>query len=68
MSSLEYFMTKLEVLHDIKVDEATAYSFLGTFGLHGRTAACPIGILSGGQKVLTELIPIVTKTNLIQLK
>lgn len=51
ISALKHFMAQLEEKHDIEIDEQTGRSFLGSFGLRGRTATNPIGTLSGGQKV-----------------
>ena len=50
-SSIDHFIEELKQRHDILVDDSTTRSFLGSFGLQGRTATNPIGTLSGGQKV-----------------
>jgi ATPase components of ABC transporters with duplicated ATPase domains len=50
-SALEYFTRQLKLKHSIEIDEQTGRSFLGSFGLRGRTATNPISTLSGGQKV-----------------
>jgi ATP-binding cassette, subfamily F, member 3 len=52
ISANDYFIKQLKELHDITIDEQTGRAFLGSFGLHGRTAINPITMLSGGQKVL----------------
>jgi ATP-binding cassette subfamily F protein 3 len=51
ISTNEYFIKQMKELHDIAIDEQTGRAFLGSFGLHGRTATNPIDMLSGGQKV-----------------
>ena len=50
-SALEYLVRELKGKHNIEIDEQTGRSFLGSFGLRGRTAINPISTLSGGQKV-----------------
>jgi ATP-binding cassette subfamily F protein 3 len=54
-SPLIFFIEQLEGRHQIQLDEGTARSFLGSFGLQGATATNPIGTLSGGQKVRLAL-------------
>ena len=56
---LQYFMQQLESRAQIKIDEGTARSFLGSYGLKGQTVINPIGTLSGGQKVRLALALIV---------
>jgi len=51
LSALTHFTEQLKEKHGIEIDEQTGRSFLGSFGLRGRTATNPIGTLSGGQKV-----------------
>ncbi|KAG8957465.1 hypothetical protein FRC03_010126 [Tulasnella sp. 419] len=58
-SALGYFMAQLKEKHNIEIDEQTGRSFLGSFGLQGRTATIPIATLSGGQKVRVALALIV---------
>lgn len=53
-SAYEYFVEQLQKKHTISIDEQTGRSFLGSFGLCGRTATNPISTLSGGQKVRTH--------------
>ncbi|KDQ06596.1 hypothetical protein BOTBODRAFT_246354 [Botryobasidium botryosum FD-172 SS1] len=50
-SALGHFIEQLKEKHGIEIDEQTGRSFLGAFGLHGKTAINPISTLSGGQKV-----------------
>ena len=50
-SALQHFMEEMRTVNSIDVDEQTSRAFLGSFGLHGRTATIPVGMLSGGQKV-----------------
>lgn len=54
-SAFEHFVEQLKKTHDIEIDEQTGRSFLGSFGLHGRTAINPISTLSGGQKVRAQM-------------
>ncbi|KAL1719921.1 P-loop containing nucleoside triphosphate hydrolase protein [Schizophyllum commune] len=54
-SALQHFMEEMRAVNSIDVDEQTSRAFLGSFGLHGRTATIPVGMLSGGQKVRLAL-------------
>ncbi|KAI5891724.1 P-loop containing nucleoside triphosphate hydrolase protein [Schizophyllum commune H4-8] len=54
-SALRYFMEEMRAAHNIDVDEQTSRAFLGSFGLHGKTATISVGMLSGGQKVRLAL-------------
>ncbi|KAI5831119.1 P-loop containing nucleoside triphosphate hydrolase protein, partial [Schizophyllum commune Tattone D] len=54
-SALQHFMEEMRAAHNIDVDEQTSRAFLGSFGLHGKTATIPVGMLSGGQKVRLAL-------------
>ncbi|KAL1676431.1 P-loop containing nucleoside triphosphate hydrolase protein [Schizophyllum commune] len=54
-SALQHFMEEMRTVNSIDVDEQTSRAFLGSFGLHGRTATIPVGMLSGGQKVRLAL-------------
>ncbi|KAF8881791.1 P-loop containing nucleoside triphosphate hydrolase protein [Infundibulicybe gibba] len=58
-SACTHLIRKLKEDHSIEIDEQTARSFLGSLGLHGRTAASAISTLSGGQKVRLALAIIV---------
>lgn len=55
LSAFEYFVEQLREKHTIAIDEHTGRSFLGSFGLRGRTATNPINTLSGGQKVRSSV-------------
>jgi ATP-binding cassette, subfamily F, member 3 len=55
-SAYEHFVEQLREKYSIAIDEHAGRSFLGSFGLHGRTATNPIGTLSGGQKVRGYII------------
>lgn len=57
-SALRYFMEEMRAAHNIDVDEQTSRAFLGSFGLHGKTATISVGMLSGGQKVPGSSRPI----------
>ena len=50
-SALEHFTEKIKADYSTDVDEGTARSVLGSFGLGGRRSTDPIAALSGGQKV-----------------
>ncbi|KAL1701243.1 P-loop containing nucleoside triphosphate hydrolase protein [Schizophyllum commune] len=54
-SAMQHFMEEMRTVNSIDVDEQTSRAFLGSFGLHGRTATIPVGMLSGGQKVRLTL-------------
>jgi ATPase subunit of ABC transporter with duplicated ATPase domains len=56
---LQYFIEKLESQAQLQIDEGSARSFLGSFGLKGQIVINPIGTLSGGQKVRLALALIV---------
>ncbi|KEP47757.1 ATP-binding ABC transporter [Rhizoctonia solani 123E] len=59
VSSVNHFIEELKNRHDVAIDDGTARSFLGSFGLQGRIATNPISTLSGGQKVRLALALIV---------
>ncbi|CAE6515674.1 unnamed protein product [Rhizoctonia solani] len=59
ISCVTHFIEELKNRHDIAIDDGTARSFLGSFGLQGRIATNPISTLSGGQKVRLALALIV---------
>lgn len=49
--ALDYFQEKIKKLENVEINEGLARACLGSFGL-GKKATLPVGVLSGGQKVM----------------
>ncbi|KAH7107697.1 P-loop containing nucleoside triphosphate hydrolase protein [Auriculariales sp. MPI-PUGE-AT-0066] len=55
ISAVQHFIETMKRDHDRNIEEATARSYLGSYGLQGRKATCPVLALSGGQRVRLAL-------------
>ena len=54
-SAVQHFIETMKTEHSRDVTEATARSYLGSYGLQGKKATNPIATLSGGQRVRLAL-------------